>query len=198
MDPLKKLAEKNRKHAEIKRRERLETLGHIPIVLVSLAAYFSIFAFFSMDNYDPVEFPLWGLSKQVWFFAIVLSGGIGSICFIGSLSYLIWLHIFAHKLEIKVSFFRISMISAVSLGISFLFLLLGKYLDSVIHDNANEIANFMRFGLREIPGPIEFALNLFIIFISIVLLQIAMFIASLPFKASKHAREFKANKKLNS
>lgn len=196
MDPLEKLAEKNRRHAEIKRRERREALSHIPMVLISLVVYFSIFAFFSLDNYDPKEFPLWGLSKQVWFFAIVLSGGIGVICFIGSLSYLIWLHIVAYKLKMKVSFFKISLMSVFSLGISFLFLVLGKYLDSLVHNNANEIANFMRFGFRETPFPVEFAINLFIIIISIILLQVGMLIASLPFKAKRHAREFTANKLL--
>ena len=79
MEPLDKLAEKNKKYAEIKKKERLEVLGHIPIALISLAVYISIVVFFGTDTYDSAEVNLWGMSKQVWFVAMVLSAGFGGI-----------------------------------------------------------------------------------------------------------------------
>ncbi|MDO6464315.1 hypothetical protein [Pseudoalteromonas carrageenovora] len=194
MDPLSKLAEKNKKHAEIKKKERLEVLGHIPFALVSLAAYISIVVFFGTDTYDPNEVNLWGMSKQVWFVAIVLSAGVGGIFFVASLAFIVWVQLIARNLKTKVSIFKLFFFSLISLSISFLLLLLGKYLDWLIHHNSLSIAEFMSFGFETTPFPIEIAVNFLILCIAMFLLQIAMFVASFPFKAKRHAREVTANK----
>ncbi|MBE0357352.1 hypothetical protein [Pseudoalteromonas phenolica] len=194
MEPLDKLAEKNTKYAAIKRKERLEVLGHIPLALISLAAYIFIVIFFGTDTYDPDEANLWGMSKQVWLVAMVLSAGFGGIFFVSSLSFIVWVQLIARNLKTKVSILKLSVFSVISLSISLVLLLLGKYLDWLIHHNSLLIAKFMRFGFETTPFLIEMAINFLILCIAIFLLQIAMFVASVPFKAKRHAREITAIK----
>ena len=194
MTPLEKLAEKNKKYEEIKKKDWLEVLAHVPLTLISLVAYISIFVFFSTDSYDSGELNLWGMSKQVWFFAMVLSAGTGAICFIGSISYILWIYLIAWRLKIKVSIFKLFVISFISLSISLMFFLLGKYFDWLIHNNSLSISKFMRFGFEKTPFPIEMAINFVIVCVAMFLLQVSMFVASIPFKAKRHAGEMTTNK----
>ena len=194
MTPLEKLAEKNKKYEEIKKKEWLEVLGHLPLALIFLVTYISIFIFFSTDSYDPDELNLLGMSKQVWFFAMVLSAGTGAICFIGSISYILWIYLIAWRLKIKVSIFKLFVISFISLIISLMFFLLGKYFDWLIHQNSLSISKFMRFGFEKTPFPIEMAINFVIVCVAMFLLQVSMFVASIPFKAKRHAGEMTTNK----
>lgn len=197
MDPLEKLAEKNKKYAEINKKEWLEVLGRIPFVIVSLAAYISIFVYLGTDSYDPDELNLWGMSKQVWFVAMVLSAGIGATFFVASLSFIVWIQLIARNLKSKVSTIKLFIFSAISLSVSILFFLMGKYLDWLIHHNSLSIAKFMRFGFETTPFLIEMATNFIIVCIAMFLLQIAMFVASVPFKAKRHAGEITANKQID-
>ncbi|WP_152960619.1 hypothetical protein [Pseudoalteromonas porphyrae] len=132
------------------------------------------------------------MSKQVWFFAMVLSAGVGAICFIGSLSFLLWIHLIARHLKSKVSMIKLFFLSFFSLSISLFLLLLGSYFDVLIHNNAHSIAKFMRFGFEVTPFPIEMAINFVIVFFAMLLLQVSMYVAALPFKAKRHATEIKA------
>lgn len=195
MEPLDKLAERNKKYAKIKQKERLEVLSHIPLALIFLATYISIVVFFGADTYEPNEVNLWGMSKQVWFVAMLLSVGLGGIFFVASLSFIVWVQLIARNLKTKVSIFTLFVFSLISLSISFFLLLLGKYFDWLIHQNSISIDRFMRFGFEVTPFPIEMAINFLILCFAMFLLQIAMFIASVPFKAKRHAREITANKK---
>ena len=111
-----------------------------------------------------------------------------------SLSFIVWVQLIALNLKTKVSIFKLFVFSVISLSISFVLLLLGKYFDWLIHYNSLSIAKFMRFGFETTPFPIEMAINFLILCIAMILLQIAMFVASVPFKAIRHAREITANK----
>ncbi|MDC9503958.1 hypothetical protein, partial [Pseudoalteromonas sp. Angola-18] len=79
MDPLQKLAERNRKHAEIIKNERRENLKLYPIALLFYFLYFGGYYFYFSNEEQFLSFEFWELTKQVWLISMVTIGGIGSI-----------------------------------------------------------------------------------------------------------------------
>ena len=198
MDPLQKLAERNRKHAEINKKERRENLKLYPIALLFYFLYFGGYYFYFSNEEQFLSFEFWELTKQVWLISMVTIGGIGSIFFSASLAILIWLNIFVKELGAKVNLFRSGIFSVISISISYSFFLFAKWLNIFIIENNKNIYEFLSVDFPGMVFMVETGLYYIVGIISMIFLMLFFFISSIPFKAKKHAQEFATNKALKS
>lgn len=188
MDPvLKKLQEKNKTFQKHRKQERLEVLKQIPFVFILMVAYFGTFYFLLNTAENSFGITWRGLTKHVWFLAVMLSAGVGSVFFAGSIAYVVWVSKIAKTLGFKVSQVKSSLISFLLLSISFIFLFLGKIMHLKVILNNKEIAQFMTFGYRKAPGIVEIAFTFFNVIACVVFVSVFIFIIRLPFSAKRHA-----------
>ncbi|KZN55534.1 hypothetical protein [Pseudoalteromonas luteoviolacea] len=192
MDPLEKLTEKNKKHERIKQNERIEVARHLPLITLYIIIYLSIYVFLSVDNFAPNTDSLLGMSKQVWLFAMIISGGFGAILFIGSIASVIWFFLVSSYIEFKRIPKRAILILLLAKVSSFCFFMLGSYLDTIININSQLIAKFMNFGYETTPFLITLPANMFIAGVALIFLKILISIASIPLDAKKHAEKLTA------
>ena len=190
MDPvLKRLAEKNKAHGKILTRERSQYLKLLPFAVVLLALYLGSWYFLIGYDGEVQGTVLLGMSKQVWFFAMILSLGIGGLFIACSLAFVVWSTIAAQQLQGTVNAFRVNLTSFLCLSASVIFLLVGKWLNTMIILNNKDIAQFWYFGSEQTPFIVEFILTSANVIIAMLLVMIFLFIISLPFKARRHAQE---------
>ena len=190
MDPvLKRLQERNLAHKKLLLKQRINELRLIPPALFLFAGYLG--AYYFLLGYEGSLFgeKWYGMSKQVWFLAMITLSGVGSLFLSGSLAFVIWSHIYIKTLGYTVAPGRVAVVSSVFLIISFLFMLAGKWLHVAVSNSANEIANFFTFGFETVPVLIEVAFTVFNTGLSVMFLCLFMMIVTFPFKAKKHAIE---------
>lgn len=193
MDPLQRLAEKNRKHAVLEKKERNGNLKYYPLAFLFLILYAGGYYLYFSHEESILGFEFWEMSKQVWLISITVTAGIGALFLSGSLAFVIWSNIFVKELGGKVRSIRSGVFPFIFLFISALFFIFAKWLNLLIIENNMEIYNFLRFGYRETPFLIEMFLNYVIGFIVVVFIILFMFIFTIPFKAKRHAKEFASN-----
>lgn len=189
MDPLEKLTERNKKYEKIKRKERIEVVKHLPLIAVFIIIYLSIYVYLGIDNYKPNTESLLGMSKQVWLFSMIISGGFCVIFFVGSLASILWFFLISKHIKVKHLPLKAVFIPLLSFILSLVCFMLGHYLDQLIHDNSSSIAKMMRFGYETTPLLIALPINMFIAGIALMLFKTLISIASFPFGAKKHAEK---------
>ncbi|WP_085306302.1 hypothetical protein [Colwellia polaris] len=188
MDPLQRLAENNLKGLNVKKTEgnfRYFLLSAIFLLLYAGASYL----YFTYEE-SILGFEFWGPSKQVWLIVVLLTGGIGSLFFSGGLAIVIWADLFAKELGTKVKNGYTFIFAALSIGVSLSFIFLSITLSIFVIDNNQNIFHFLSFGYREPPYFIEMILNYLLVIIVSITVGLFYSIFTLPFKASRHAKEF--------
>lgn len=112
MDPvLKRLAEKNNVHRKTLRRERIQHLKLLPFAVAFLALYLGSWYFLIGYDGEVQGTRFLGMSKQVWFFAMILSSGIGALFIASSLAFVVWGTIVAQQLKGSVDALRVNLTS---------------------------------------------------------------------------------------
>ena len=197
MDPIQKLSERNKKHAEITKNERKESRRLYPLALLFYFLYFGGYYFYFSNEEKFLSFEFWELTKQVWLISMVTVGGMGSLFLSASLSILIWLNIFLKELGAKVNLFRSSIFSIMSIFISYSFFIFAKWLNIFIIDNNKNIYEFLSVDFPGMVSLIEAGLYYIVGIISITFWALFFFIVSIPFNAKKHAKEFAINKEID-
>lgn len=190
MDPvLKRLAEKNKVHRKTLRRERIQHLKLLPFAVAFLALYLGSWYFLIGYDGEVQGTRFLGMSKQVWFFAMILSSGIGALFIASSLAFVVWGTIVAQQLKGSVNALRVNLTSFLFLSASVALLLVGKWLDALIISNNKDIAQFWYFGFEQTPFIVEFILTSVNVIIAMLLVLTFLFIIALPLKARRHAQE---------
>ncbi|AOT08375.1 hypothetical protein [Pseudoalteromonas luteoviolacea] len=186
MDPLEKLTEKNKKYESIKRKERIEVIKHLPLTVLFIIIYLSIYVYLSVDSFKPNTDSLLGMSKQVWLFSMIISGGFCMIFFVGSLASLISACILCKHIKFKHISLQAALIPLLSIALSLAFFMLGHYLDQVINNHSSSIAKLLSFGYEATPFLITLPVNMLIAGTTIVLFKTLISVASIPLDAKKH------------
>lgn len=190
MDPvLKRFKEKNDAHKQHLKKERSDMLKMLPLILILMGAYLGTQYFLLYYDERFLDIYWRGISKHVWFLALIFSSGIGSLFFSGSVAYVIWSSIIGKSLGLRISMLKSATISLVLLSISFILLFFGKWLHLKIVANNRDIAEFMTFGFRETPIIIELIFTFFNSIVCLFFFGIFITIMLLPFNAKKHAIE---------
>ncbi|GAB2196539.1 hypothetical protein [Sessilibacter sp. MAH4] len=201
MDVLEKLAEKNRRHNQQQRINRRKRFPKILVMTIAFAAWVSIFIFLNIDTYNPESFPFWGISKQIWLAAMILSIGTGLVFITYSCSFILWILWLAKRIVVRTLLLKISIIMFMSLGLGFLFIGFGfgfgLYLDHIIRDNISSITVFFEFGFDKTPRLIEVFLNFVISTASMFLVVIECLVVSAPFGERRKPFELLGSKASN-
>jgi hypothetical protein len=190
MDPLQRLAENNLKGLQVKKTEG--NIRHFFLSAVFLLLYAGGSYFYFTYEETILGFEFWGPSKQIWLIVVLLTGGIGSLFFSGGLAIVIWTDLLAKELGVKVKNGYTFLFSTLSIGVSLLFIFFSITLSIFVIDNNQKIFHFLSFGYREPPYFIEMILNYVLVIIVSITVGLFYSIFTLPFKASRHAKEFAA------
>jgi len=189
MDPLKKLEKQNIKYASIAKSERKKAFALMPFCFIALSVYSLFYIYLVTDIFDDDPKSLYVGVKQVWVLGMVFTAGVGSLFLAASLSLLIWAHLVAQKLNVKLFPFRPILFSTIFLIVSFLFFILGKQVDLLIHNNNEGIHGFLSFGYDTVHTIIIGIGNLLIMAVATLLGGIFMSLVLLPLKAKEDATE---------
>ena len=167
MDALERLAEKNKKHAEIQRKDRKMRWKLIPFILIFLVVYFGVFGF--VTDFDGEQSPdeLTEMSIQVWLFSMVLTFGIGACLILRSLMNALVIESVRRLLTTSKVAYLALMTCLFPMAIGLFFIYLGFWFDELIKTHESQISKFMRFGFDATPGLIEMAANGVIVFVAI-------------------------------
>ena len=85
MDPLERLAQRNTAHKTARKKEKRELLWHIPITVISILTYMSIYIFLVTDDINPNDLPI--TVKPVWVVSNLLTLGLGATLFVSSIAF---------------------------------------------------------------------------------------------------------------
>ena len=184
MDPLERLAQRNTAHKTARKKEKRELLWHIPITVISILTYMSIYIFLVTDDINPNDLPI--TVKPVWVVSNLLTLGLGATLFVSSIAFLVFLYFLTKYIKVNILKLKVATITAMLFLVSVSFFALGNFCNRLIYKNKILIADFMHFGFYKPPTLIQMALNWLTILIVILLLSLNFIIASAPFKARKH------------
>lgn len=195
MDPLEHLAEKNKKHSDLLKKERKSHLIVLPFLLVWHFIYFGVIAFVTDFDGEIEPTELTEMTQQVWLMAMLFTFGIGTLFIANSFVNVVYLYALAKEIGAKVNAFNVITSCIRRLLIGAVFTYCGIWLDTLIQANKTEIARYMRFGFDYTPGIIEIIANGLIMLVAVIMAFAFMGMFFLPRLAPKHAEELKAGKK---
>ena len=159
MDPLQRLAERNRKHIEIKSAERVSNIKSIIAFAFLQVTYYGLY-YFSLYNADAfVDTSFLEGSKQVWLISTSFIGGIGGLFIVSALRIFITSKINFNGIEHTIETLFNHIISIVFIGLGFIFFLLANYVTIELVDYNALLNEFFRMGNNEVPFPMISVLN---------------------------------------
>ncbi len=185
MDPLEKLAQKNRQHSEAKSGDDQAAVRYLPYMVLPVVPYIGLI-YLMNGNALFVQHPaLMGVVKLLWLLMMLLTFGIGAVCVIASLAVLLSVHLASKQQHVQVSFGKMSLFSASSLCFSYLCILLGNGLSTWIVEQRFSIEVFLSFGGDEPWLVFNLLTILLIALVSKVLWLFVKSIVALPFQAKE-------------
>lgn len=187
MDPLEKLAQKNRQHSEAQSGDNQAAVRYLPYMVLPVVPYIgTIYLMYGHALFVQHQ-ALMGVVKLLWLLMMLLTFGIGALCIIASLAFLLGVHRASKHQHAQVSFGKMSLFSASSLCFSYLCILLGNGLSSWIVEQRFSIEVFLAFGGDE-PWLVFNLLTIALIaIVAKVLWLLLMSIAALPFQEKEMA-----------
>ena len=139
MDPLERLAQRNTAHKTARKKEKRELLWHIPITVISILSYMSIYIFLVTDDINPNDLPI--TVKPVWVVSNLLTLGLGATLFVSSIAFLVFLYFLTKYIKVNILKLKVATITAMLFLVSVSFFALGNFCNSLIYKNKILIAN---------------------------------------------------------
>lgn len=187
MDPLEKLAQKNRQHSEAKSGDNQAAVRYLPYMVLPVVPYIGMIYLMNGNALFVQHQALMGVVKLLWLLMMLLTFGIGTLCVIASLAFLLSVHRVSKQQNAKVSLMKMSSFSATTLSFSYLCMLLGNGLSTWIVEHRFTIEIFLSFGGDE-PWLVFNLLTIaFIAIVAKVLWLLLMSIAAMPFQPKERA-----------
>ena len=149
MDPLERLAQRNTAHKTARKKEKRELLWHIPITVISILTYMSIYIFLVTDDINPNDLPI--TVKPVWVVSNLLTLGLGATLFVSSIAFLVFLYFLTKYIKVNILKLKVATITAKLFLVSVSFFALGNFCNGLIYKNKILIADFMHFGFYKPP-----------------------------------------------
>jgi len=146
VDPLEKLAQKNRQHSEAKSGDNQAAVRYLPYMVLPVVPYIGMIYLMYGHALFVQHQALMGVVKLLWLLMMLLTFGIGALCIIASLAFLLDVHRVSKQQNAKVSLMKMSLFSASSLCFSYLCILLGNGLSTWIVEQRFSIEVFLSFG----------------------------------------------------
>ncbi len=185
MDPLEKLAQKNRQHSEAQSGDNQAAVRYLPYMVLPVVPYIgTIYLMYGHALFVQHQ-ALMGVVKLLWLLMMLLTFGIGALCIIASLAFLLSVHMASKQQHAQVSFGKMLVFSATSLCFSYLCMLLGNSLSTWIVEHRFTIEVSLAFGGDEPWLVFNLLTILLIALVSKVLWLFVKSIVALPFQAKE-------------
>lgn len=185
MDPLEKLAQKNRQHSEAQSGDNQAAVRYLPYMVLPVVPYIgTIYLMYGHALFVQHQ-ALMGVVKLLWLLMMLLTFGIGALCIIASLAFLLGVHRVSKHQHAQVSFGKMSLFSATTLCFSYLCMLLGNSLSTWIVEHRFTIEVSLAFGGDEPWLVFNLLTILLIALVSKVLWLFVKSIVALPFQAKE-------------
>ncbi|WIO74564.1 hypothetical protein QP938_01305 [Porticoccaceae bacterium LTM1] len=182
---------------EARKKEAREGLMMLPVALLFLIALAGVYLVLLSEEVEFFGVIYWGFAKDLWFFSLILIGGLGVFFLVLSVSFLIFVALVAKELSAKQHPWKPLIISSLLLIMGFWILKAAVYFNSYLSGNVRNINMFFESYSGGMEAFIDIAgiiLLLVSLFLSSFIYSLILLAVKLPGCAKGFANKARANR----